>query len=395
MRALPLILLLLPLPAMAETTSQEIGRAGLTATAARLAALPAPSDADRFALAGVRFLGAVEGALQKHWAAGWTDPTGMLPFLRLPVPDNPNPAPADPALITALFRDVGAAMDQARAPLAEIPETSDFALEISFADLWFDVNANALRDPGEDMMPLLGPALLGWRWMDRDPATPAPVVRFDRADAAWLSAYTHLLGGVSALVQAYDPTAALTQTATAKAAMAAFGPNMSEYESYGIGTAADVIATLDAALSQQPDAARMLAAQQHFQAMITDNRRFWALVEAETDNAQEWLPNDRQTSALGMVIPQGTGTTWLGVLADGESLLNGSKLAPYWRVADGAGVNISRLFTDPKPIDIIGWIQGWAAVPYLEKGTIVSSANWNAFGDMMAGEAMLMSIFLN
>lgn len=395
MRVLTLLCCLMPLPVMAETISAEIGRAGLTATAARLQTLTAPTDEDRFALGGLRFLAAVEGALQKHWAAGWTDPTGLLPFMRLPVPDNPNPAPSDPALITDLFRDIGAGMDQARAPLAAIPDTSTFGLEISFADLWFDINANATRDVGEDIMPLLGPALLGWRWMDRDPATPAPVVRFDVADVAWLSAYTHVLGGVSELVLAYDPKAALTQTLAAKAVMAGFGPNSSEYESYGLGIAADVIATLDAALSQQPDPARMTAAHRHFMAMIADNRRFWALVVAETDNTQEWLPNDAQTSALGLALPPGTGTQWLAVLSDAESLLNGTALVPYWRVGDGAGVNIGRMFTDPKPIDIVGWIQGWAAVPYLETGPAVSADSWNAFADMMAGETMLMSLFLN
>jgi hypothetical protein len=395
MRALTLLCCLLPLPALAETLSQEIGRSGLTATAARLETLASPGDVDRFALGGVRFLAAVEAALQKHWAAGWTDPTGMLPFLRLPVPENPDPVPADPALITTLFRDMGLAMETARAPLADIPDSSGFGLDISFGDLWFDVNANATRDQGEDMMPLLGPALLGWRWSERDPAAPAPVVRFDVADAVWLSAYTHLLGGFSDLVQAYDPTAALTQTLTAKAAMAALGPAFSEYESYGLGTAADVIATLDAALSQQPDATRTRSAQQHFLAMITDNRRFWALVETETDNAQEWLPNDRQTSALGLVLPPGTGTRWLAVLTDVEGLLQGTRLVPYWRVGDGAGVNVARMFTDPQPIDIIGWIQGRSAVPYLQTGTLVTAASWMAFEDMMLGEAMLMSIFLN
>ncbi len=32
---------------------------------------------------------------------GLTDRTGMLPLLRLPLADNPNPAPFDPAAIVA------------------------------------------------------------------------------------------------------------------------------------------------------------------------------------------------------------------------------------------------------------------------------------------------------
>jgi len=397
MRALPApalaLLLLAAAPAAAQDISTEIASTGLTATEQRLTALPSPSEADRFALGGVRFLRAVEATFQARYRTGMTDPTGTIPFLRLDQGAAPDAAFA-PGDVAALFAQAATDMAAAREPLTNLATGPEFALTIRLADLWFDVNADATRTPDEDLMQLLGPSLLGWRWFDRDPATPAPIITFDRADAAWLSAYTHLLEGVSEVILAYDPTDALTRAATARDGMRAISPPYAE-EFFVITPFVDAIWVMLDALDQQPDAARLSKAQAHFLSMVGDNRSFWAAVETESDNTAEWLPNDRQTSALGLTLPPGTGATWLSVLADGEALLKGDKLIPYWRLGDGAGVNLARLFTDPAPIDVKDWIQGTGALPYLEKGDTITPENWRQFEAMMAGDAMLMSLWLN
>ena len=399
MRALiVLALTTLASPLAAETLSKELGAKGITATEARLAALPSPTDADRFALGGVRFLSAVELSMQLRWASGFIDRTGMLPMLNTRLPENPTPAAFDPALFTTLFTTVTTTMDAARAPLADIPDSSDFGVEINFADLWFDINANQTRDPGEDLLEVLGPILMGWQWQSRDPATPAPVVRFDVADAAWLSAYTHMLGGMSEMILAYDPTPPITRIMQGRAKMESLG-TMAPDPIFGMDATApdgfDVFATVFDMLHQTPDAPRMAAARDHFLAMVTDNRRFWTLVDKETDDANEWLPNARQKSALGLDLPGDTGARWQEVLADLEAMLNGEKLVPYWRLDGPVGVNMKRVFLEPAPIDVVGWIHGWAAAPYLENGALISADSWNRFEGMMQGNAMLMAIYLN
>jgi len=390
------LLALAPSPGAAQI-SDEIGRTGLGPTEARLAALATPSDADRFALGGVRFLRAVERSLQLRWQVGLTDQMQMLPFLRLPLAENPAPQPFDPDMIATLFRDVSAGMDGAREPLSAISDTSDFGLEIALADLWFDVNANGARDAGEDMLEIAGPMILGWRWLDRDPATPAPVIRFDVADAAWLSAYTHLLGGIGDVVLAYDPTAAIAKTLEAKIAMQTLRstpPDIFAMDQ-SFGEFVDMAAIVLDTLNQTPDAARATSAHAHFLAMVADNRRFWAQVATETDNDAEWLPNDAQQSALGIVVPPGTGPAWLAVLDDAEALLTGARLAPYWRLDAKAGINVGAMFTDARPIDVAGWVQGVDALPYMQRGQVVDAASWTAFESLMAGEAMLFTLFLN
>ncbi|MBD1202901.1 MAG: hypothetical protein H9533_02080 [Rhodobacteraceae bacterium] len=386
-------LFLAPLPALAQDLSAEIAAQGLTATEARLAALPAATEADRFALGGIRFLRAIETTFQTRYRTGMDDPTGMLPLLRLNAGAAPE-AVFQPGDVAALFAQAATDMAAARDPLQGLDTGPDFTVEIRLADLWFDVNADGTRSPDEDLLQLLGPSLLGFRWFDRDPAAPAPVIRFDRADAAWLAAYTHLLEGVANTVLAYDPTDALTRAAATRDGMAALSPPaFSEYDLFAPGL--DALWVILEALDQQPDAARLTAARDQFLSMVAANRAFWAAVEGETDNNAEWLPNARQTSALGLTLPPATGATWLAVLADGEALLKGEKLIPYWRLGDGAGVNLGRMFTDPAPIDVKDWIQGAGALPYLEQGETVSAESWSRFQGMMGGDAMLMAVWLN
>lgn len=393
--ALPLAFLALSLPAGADTSlSAEIGAKGIQPTIDRLSALPAPTDAERFALGGLLFLRATESALQGRWRVGMTDNLAVIPFLRLPVPENPAPQAFDPALIATIFRDAAGDMDASRAALAAIPEGSDFGLDISLSDLWFDINGSATRDPGESLADVAGPLVMGWRWAERDPATTLPVIRFDAADVAWLSAYTQLLSGLSETVLAYDPTASITRVTEAQAKMRTVTGTV-DADDFGLGAAVDVAAVVIGALDQQPDAARLGRAHDHLLSMIADNRRFWTAVDRETDNDREWIPNDRQVSGLGLEFPKDLGATWQPVLADGEALLKGDLLVPYWRLGSTGGVNVGRMFTEPAPIDVAGWIQGWAALPYLESGRQISSANLSRFEALVMGESALFMALLN
>lgn len=384
---------LFALPVAAQDISAEIRATGLTATEARLAGIAAPSPAERFALGGVRFLKAIEGTFQTRYRSGLQDPTGMVPLLRLDQGTAPD-ATYTPADVARLFREASDGLAAARTPLDGLAGGEEFSVEIRLDDLWFDVDGNGTRSDDEAFLPLVGPAVMGWRWFSRDPAAPPPVIRFDRADAAWLSAYTHLLQGVADMVLAYDPTDALTRVAEAQAGMDALAPPASE-EMFQITPAIDALWVMLTALDQEPDAERMASARDHLLAMVADNRAFWAAVTTETDNDAEWLPNDKQTAALGLTLPPETGATWMAVLEDAEALLKGEKLVPYWRMSEGAGVNLARFFSEPRPIDVKDWIQGTGALPYLEKGTLVSGESWRAFEGMMSGDAMLMAIWLN
>lgn len=395
--ALALILAATPAaaPAAAETLSQEIARSGIAATAARLAALPAPAAEESFALAGLRFLGGVEGALQLRWQTGIRADWSELPILRLPVPENPAARPFAAADVVTLFTAVRDDMQAARAALGAVGD-ADFGLEIRIADLWFDINMNGTREEGEALTDVAGLTLAGLTPWGMQPV-PDPVIRFDRADAAWLSAYTHFLEGFATLVLATDPAPAIDRVIASAGRMrdlagATPPPNAMDMM---FGRQVDRVAMILLALRNPPDPALTRVAHGHFLAMIAENRRFWSLVEAETDNLREWVPNDRQTSALGLPMPPGTGARWQAVLADAEAMLKGELLIPHWRLGAEAGLNLRRMFEEPGPVDLVTWVQGEGLLPYAEKGPRVSPGNWQDFTRLVEGDAMLYAMFLN
>lgn len=394
MRATLLALALLATPATAETISQEIAKAGIRPTEARLAALPSPTADDLFALAGLRFLGGVEAALQLRWQTGVRADWSELPIMRLPIPENPAARPFVPADFTALLTNLDADMDAARAALTQLGD-QPFALEVRLADLWFDINMNGTRDEGEDVASVAGLTLGGARMIAVP--VPDPVIRFDTADAAWLTAYTHFLSGFVSAALAYDPEPAIQRVMDSSAAIYALWGDTPPPNALDMmfGRQVDRVAMVLFALSKTPDKALALDAHGHFLSMIEENRRFWTLVEQEDDNDREWVPNDRQTSGLGLNVPPGTGDRWQAVLADAEALLKGEALIPHWRFGAEAGINLKKAIENPPAVDLVTWIQGEGLLPYAEKGRRISSDSWNDFERLVSGDASLFAVFLN
>lgn len=395
-RLLVCLLGLLPLPATAQGISAEIGQSGIAATRDRLAALTAPDDAERFALGGLLFLGGVEDALQARYAHAFSPELGVIPVLRLTVPENPAPEPFRADLVAEIFAGLTADMAAARAQLAAIPEGSDFGLELRPADLWFDIDGNGARGAGEDFYDVLGMALFGGTRFD--PAgLDAITIRFDLADSRWLQAYAALVEGVAEVVLAFDPTVAIAEVMQAKRDLAAIndGQPMFNALDMNLGSFVDTAAAIQRALAQQPDRARAARALERLGEVVRFNRDFWRLSGLETDDRNEWIPNPAQHSALGLEMPDGAGAQWLAVLADAERLLQGELLLPYWRLSEGAGLNLRRMFEDPRPVDLFAWVQGIGALPYAEAGTRIDSQSWRAFDRMMQGRGMLFAVFFN
>ena len=393
MRTLVLALMLAT-PVAAETISEEIARTGLAATEARLAALASPGNEDLFALAGLRFLGGVEQALQLRWQTGVKADWSELPILRLPIPENPDAIPFQAADFPALLRDLDADMDASRMALAQLGD-KPFALPIRVADLWFDINANGTREPGEGVADVTGMALAGGRGMGLQ--VQDPVITFDAADAAWLSAYTHFLSGFASTALAYDPEPAIQRVLDSSRAIYTLWGTTPPHNAIGMmfGRQVDRIAMVLHALSNTPDKALALDAHTHFLSMIEENRRFWTLVAQETDNTGEWVPNDAQASGLGLRMPPGTGERWQAVLADAEKLLKGEVLIPHWRFGAEAGINLKKAFETPPAIDLVTFIQGEGLLPYAEKGPQMSMQSWRDFEAFVQGDAMLFAVFLN
>lgn len=129
--------------------------------------------------------------------------------------------------------------------------------------------------------------------------------------------------------------------------------------------------------------ARTKAALAHLEATIAHGKEMWTFILAERDDDHEWIPNPKQTGVLQVEVTQEIVDTWLATLEESDQLLQGKKLLPFWRGTEKRGVNLRRVFTEPRTFDVIEWIQGTGATPYLEDGTVTS------FADPVAGQRML------
>lgn len=395
---LPLLLAtLFASPAIAETDYSAIFRdQGPTGAINTLKRIPDPTASDRFTLGGAQFLAALEGALQRRYAYGlegnaFADDMG-IPFLRLPIAANPTPKPFTPEAVELMFQDVLAGLSESKGTLDQITDTDTVAVKIKISDLWLDINRNRTRDVGEGLFDVAA----GMISAPND--APLPTIHFDTADAAWLAAYTQVLSGMTELILATDVTDAIEATFSGASTMDALrvsqGPLLGWFDEEDLPSL-DAFAAFIVALEGQPDAIRTKAAQTHFLAAIDNNYTFWSRLAQETDNEMEFIPNDRQSSALGFDFPQGIGDSWLEVLKDAEDVLTGDLLLPHWRLGDTAGLNLDLLLNDPPNIDIIGLFHGYSLAPYAQTGPVITFESLRSFDDITGGNSPFFAIMLN
>lgn len=379
--------------------SQLLAENGPGRAAAQLETTGVQTPSDQFAMGGLQFLAAVEGALQTRYTYDLTsdrmNQIADVPFLRLPIAPNPAPKPFDPAAIEMIFVDAIAHLGSATDSLDTISGTDTVVVGIALADLWFDINSNGQRESGEGFISVVGNVL------GETPDTPIAtdiVIQFDTADAAWLSAYAHMLSGMSELILSTDPAPALASVLDGAQAMDKLrGHQLQRMGFFGgdelplIDAFAGVVVALEGPLDRE----RTRAAHQHFLDAIADNREFWTRLDAETDNAAEWVPNSRQQSALPLQFPSNIGDGWQAVLADAEDVLTGTQLLPHWRLGQGAGLNLAKMLQDPPVVDVIGLFQGYSLAPYAERGRVVSFDSMREFDEMTGGNSPLFAIILN
>ncbi|MGC4004954.1 MAG: hypothetical protein QM811_18320 [Pirellulales bacterium] len=137
---------------------------------------------------------------------------------------------------------------------------------------------------------------------------------------------------------------------------------------------ADLVATIHMVRLPVQDAARMKSALEHWETMFKLSREMVASLKAEKDDEKEWIPNPSQTGWQGARIAAQQLDGWLDFVTEMEQVLAGKALLPFWRGDVEQGVNFRRVFTEPTKLDIVLWVQGTAAAPYLEKGRMVDKA---------------------
>jgi hypothetical protein len=211
------------------------------------------------------------------------------------------------------------------------------------------------------------------------------VIGFDRGDVSWLRGYCHFLAALGELClavdgqRAFDCSAHLlfekveTPYTFLLETRRAFDENPSE----NVATISDVISFFHQMTRLSiKEPARTKAALAHLEAGVVQAKEMWKFILAETDDDNEWIPNPKQTGVVGVKVTQEMVDVWLATLGETEQVLQGKTLIPFWRGKVGErGVNLRRAFTESQTFDVIEWVQGTAAAPYLEKGPLTKLAD--------------------
>ena len=401
--ALAVILAGTSLPAAADEAANRIAvehlyagtlAAGDAELAAILAADPANDDA-RIGLGTIRFVRAIENLSQGLYRHGLKTPRSfLLPILRLPVPENPNPEPITFDDFQALV--AGFASDLALAEETLVGVGPDVRLRLDLRKLHYDIDGDG-RIASDESFVAVVQQVTG---MPAD-AMPADLTfAFDQGDALWLRGYCHVLMAMSDFIVAHDWQESFESSffhffpkmeSPFAAALAA--PDDSN-PMYAEGAPiADFISFFHIRWPVS-DPERMKSARQHIKAMIALSRESWDSIEAETDDDREWLPNARQTSPFASIqVDAAQIAAWRGVMDQAELVIDGKKLVPHWRFRQG--FNLARVFEEPRPLDTVLWITGPAALPYLEDGPVSTSEDWNTMVDAFGGRFGIFAVWFN
>jgi hypothetical protein len=141
---------------------------------------------------------------------------------------------------------------------------------------------------------------------------------------------------------------------------------------------------------------RLKAAHGHLLAMVQQSRANFAAARAETDDDREWIPSPVQKNVAfrqGRMTPE-MAAGWHEALEEWEKILKGEKLVPFWRGGE-KGVNVRRVFYEPTTFDLVLWVQGSAAAPYLEEGEVTSTEFWRDIQRGFQGQFFWFAVWVN
>lgn len=356
------------------------------------------SDEEVFSLGVLQFFDGIENLAQSLYNYGLNSKLGRqanLPFLRLPIPTNPDPEIATSTGLYEVLNQFHMDMQKANFSLNKITGRG-FNVSLDLAKIRLDINNNMQYEESESFRQI-------YLSYNRQANTQfkqgeAFIVNFDSGDASWLQGYTHLLMAITDTLLAHDGSKVFDYTAHL------FFPNVetqmgkrlrSHLASGMYMTWVDLFIGVHVMNMEVTEPERLKRAHHHFLKTIDSSRKMWSLIETEKDNLNEWIPNANQQSVNGVRISEEMITGWMDFLSEFEAILTGDKLIPHWRFKVDSGVNLKKVMFEPRPFDLFLWIQGSAAIPYLESGELSSSQNWRRITRVFRGNFIGFAIWVN
>ena len=391
---------------VADLTRQALesgqSRSAAATLADRIASNPADNQA-RFGLGMIRFAQAIERFGQRQYKFGARVPRfSMLPILRLPIPANPEPEPIGYEDQRGNLKALLADLLNAEATLAPMTD-SRTEIVIDLDKVKFDFRGDGKPDDTESIGAILAAMRGSWPHAPTAPDTQAIEVKFDNSDALWLRGYCHLLAASLEFALAYD------WRVTFERAGQLFYPRIRNAASPEVIPRdaraqnafgeAPLIADLVVFIHEirwalvEPD--RLKAAHAHLKQVTALSRATWKSILAETSDDREWIPGPQQKNGVvtSMPVTRQEVDAWLSALDDFDAALDGTKLVGHWRYA--LGFNLKRVFLEPRDFDLVLWVTGLGAAPFLEAGPTLSSADWAKWNQAFRGHFLGYALWFN
>jgi hypothetical protein len=364
---------------------------GETALAALVADDPTNVDA-QLGLGVVRFFQAIEHLSQGLYRYGLQSPQSMMvPVLRLPVPVNPNPQPITyddfRQLLQAYVTDLALAEDT-------LTDTgsNDVELVLDLKHIHYDVNGDGVVTDDER----LSDVVARLRGTPEQDLPTSLTFAFDTGDVYWLRGYCHVMMALGEFFLAYDWHESFdvsfyhffpAMQSPFRDALAPPSGSMNDE----IAPIADLVSFFHIRWPVS-EPARLGNVRTHLKQVIALSRQSWQAIEAETDDDREWIPNANQTTPF-LVVNAERIAAWYQVLDEADAILDGKKLVPHWRFQQG--FNLRRVFEEPQPFDLVLWITGPAALPYLEDGPVSTPEEWAKMVEAFEGSFGLFALWVN
>jgi hypothetical protein len=233
---------------------------------------------------------------------------------------------------------------------------------------------------------------------NRDRQPPAPQLSLDTADVYWLRGYCHSLGAIADMLLAHDMQQLIDLKGYLlfKGAETPYPKIDLDERRFSSRWFIELIASIHLIQFDVAEPERMKSAHAHMLEVIAMSRKSFEHVLAETDDDHEWIPAPHQTPVIpqaGLNREQIDG--WHEILDESEAILKGEKLIPYWRPDSKLGVNLYRVFHEPKGFDLVLWVDGAAALPYLEEGPCTTPETWNRFQTIFGNNLLGFSLWIN
>jgi hypothetical protein len=296
----------------------------------------------RFQLGILQFLRAIENLGQSLYEHGAVSAEARQPFLRLPVPHNPDPATISYRDVQRILDLLGFELRRAEATLAEIDDDAVIA-PLRLAPIKLDfING---KTPPTSLLKIM--EQFNGRQLAFADDNPDFLVHFDRGDVAWLRAYCHLLCGMLEGYLAIDGEIGFEDRV------------------------AGIFPKIQPSTREEPedwyqylpivDGPRLRRMRLHFIAVCDLNKETWQHIRGEKDDSFEWLPHPKQTDQLGVPITDDQIDAWLSMMKELRRLFNGDTLInSAWLQyvhddhPDGLGLNLAKVLDNP-PDDLLHW----------------------------------------